>query len=190
MEQAMYQLFIEKSLQKSVKKIKVNKREMRSWYQKYPEIKISHILIQTKTNLSPADMKKALKRTQEIYAMVKKSKRSFGELAKLYSDDSLTKNQDGNLGWMSYIALANFGPAVQKAVYKLKLGQISPQPIKSPLGFHIFRIAKRRPYKQASKKQIRMAIFENKRQKLFHKLFSSLKPKYKVKINKKLLDSI
>ena len=189
MEQAMYQLFIEESLRGRVNNIKVSKKEMKRWYRKYPEIQINHILIQTKINLSEEEMKKARKHAQEIYNKVRKSKRSFGEMAKIYSDDSLTKNQNGDLGWMTYITLTNFGPNFQKAVYKLRPNQIS-NPIKSPLGFHIVRLTQRRSYRQANKKQIRISVFESKRQKLFQQLFSSLRPKYKVKINQSLLNSM
>ena len=90
---------------------------------------------------------------------------------------------------MNYNTLANFGPEVQKAVYKIQPGKIS-KPMKSQLGFHIFLVVKRRPYKEANKNQIRMALFENKRKRLFHKLFSNLKSKYKVKINRSLLKSM
>ena len=189
MEQAMYQLFIENSLKDKVQKIKVGKSEMKSWYRKYPEIKVSHILIQTKVGLKKSDLEKAKKRAGDIYAKVKKSKRPFENLVQIYSDDSLTKNWGGNLGWMTYNTLANFGPKVQTAVYKLPKGKIS-KPIRSPLGFHILVVVKKRPYKYANKNQIRMALFENKRKKLFHGLFKDLKPKYKVKINQSLLGSI
>ena len=73
----MYQLFIENSLKDKVKKIKITPAEMKRWYRKYPEIKLSHILIETRNELKKPLQEKAKKRAQEIYEKVKKRSASF-----------------------------------------------------------------------------------------------------------------
>ncbi|MEO0335433.1 MAG: hypothetical protein AAF202_03515, partial [Pseudomonadota bacterium] len=45
-KQEMYKALLEKKLGKQVENIKVNEKEMRRWYKKNPELRLSHILIE------------------------------------------------------------------------------------------------------------------------------------------------
>lgn len=103
-----------------------------------------------------------LKRANDILAEVKKSKRPFEELTRLYSD-TLTKNVGGDVGWQSRITL---NPDYYEAAMKLKLNEISSQLVETPFGFHIMKLTGKRSYEEAPKREIRMAVFDEKRKDL------------------------
>ena len=64
---------------------------MREYYKKNPEVRFAHILIELKTMQRRRNAKSAHKRAFEIMDDVKKSKRPFEELVRLYTDDLPTK---------------------------------------------------------------------------------------------------
>ena len=87
-----------------------------------PEIKISHIVVPTEE-----DAKKIL---AEI-----KSGKTFEDLAKEYSTDKTTKDRGGEVG---YISKGQAFPTIEKAAYKLKVGEVS-DPIQTQAGWHIIK---------------------------------------------------
>lgn len=182
-KQEIYKGLIERELGKSVEAIRINEEEMLAYYKKNPEIRTSHILIEIKPGATAEEKALGKKRAQEIYADVKKSKKSFEELVNLYSDDSATKPLGGDIGWQSHITLV---PTYYAAADALKVGEISPI-VESEFGFHIIKLTGRNTYEKANKRQIRAALFDDKRKQLFDKYFSKLRSSYKVQVNKSLL---
>ena len=83
----MYKVLLEKELADKISKIEVTENEMKKWYKNNPEIRLSQILIEIKTDATKEQRAEAKKRADEILAEVNKSKRPFEELVKLYSDD-------------------------------------------------------------------------------------------------------
>ena len=137
MNQALYRGLLEKELGKKVQESQVSESEMKAWYSKNPQIRVSTILIEVKPGATAAQREEAKKRASEILSEVKSSKRTFEELVRLYSDDSMTKNLGGDVGWQSRITL---NPAYYEAALKLKLGEVTPQLVEVPFGFHIFKL--------------------------------------------------
>lgn len=76
------------------------------------------------------------KRAKEIYALAKTKNADFPALARQYSDDRLSAKIGGDLG---YFNLGTFEPEFEKAVFAMKIGDIS-QPIKSSYGYHIVKL--------------------------------------------------
>jgi len=64
----------------------------------------------------------------------------FEKVVKESSEDPETKNQGGNLGWISPQALL---PEVAGLIDSLKVGELSPV-IRSAKGFHVFKVLNRR----------------------------------------------
>lgn len=180
MEQALYRGLLEKFLGQKVEKIQISEAEMREYYKKNPEIRISHILISLKTDANDAQRQEAWKRAQEIYKEVSSSKRPFAELVKLYSDDPITKSNGGDLGFQSRATIL---PNVYEKLKEAKVGQILP-PIETPYGVHIFKKTDVRSYENADKRQLRALVFDWKRKQIFDQYFQSLKVKYPITINK------
>lgn len=178
--QEIYKGLIEKELGKAVSEIKVTEKEMQAYYQKNPEIRTSHILIEFRPDATEEQKKAAKDRAGEIFEEVKKSKRPFEELVGLYTDDALSKRNGGDVGWQSRLTLM---PAYYNAALAMKVGEVKGL-IETQYGFHIVKVTGRRGYADADKRQIRMAVFDEKRKEIFDAYFAKLKKNYPVKVNK------
>lgn len=182
-DQEMYKALLEKDIGQRVQKIQVSDAEMKAWYAKNPELRTSHILIEFKAGATPAQVAEAKKRATEIYEEVKKSKRPFEELVKLYSDDALSKQVGGDIGWQSRVTLV---PNYYEAVVNMKVGEITGL-IETQFGFHVIKLTGRRSFENANKRQIRAAVFDEKRKQVFNDYFEKMKKSYPIKENKGLL---
>src|SRR6185312_3538082 len=116
----------------------------------------------------------------------KKSKRPFEELVRLYTDDLPTKEMGGDIGFQSRVTLS---PILYDATTTMKVGDVKGL-IDTHFGYHIIKLLDRRTFDLADKRQIRAALFDEKRAKIFNDYFEKLKKQYKVEINKDALKSI
>ncbi len=182
--QEVYKALLEKELGNRVQKISVNESEMKSFYNKNPEIRFSHILIALKPDSNAQQKAEAMKRADEIYGEVKKSKRPFEELVKLYSDDPLSKQSGGDVGWQSRVTVV---PNVYETILKMKDGEVRGV-IETQYGYHIIKVTGRRGYDNANKRQLRAAVFDEKRKDMFNDYFNRLKKNYKIQTNPKLIN--
>jgi peptidyl-prolyl cis-trans isomerase C/peptidyl-prolyl cis-trans isomerase D len=183
MQQELYKALLENELSQEVNKITINDNEMRDYYKKNPEIRSSHILIEVKIDATPRQRQEAKKRAEEIYEEVKKSKRPFEDLVKLYSDDVLTKQNGGDLGFQSRATLV---PSFYDTIFNMKIGEVKGV-VESPYGFHIVKVTGRRSYENANKRQLRALVFDEKRKEIFNRYFDRLKKSYPIEINKSLI---
>jgi peptidyl-prolyl cis-trans isomerase C/peptidyl-prolyl cis-trans isomerase D len=183
--QVLYNALLEKEIGKRVEGIKIKDSELKSYYAKNPEIRLAHILIDVKANAKPEERQIAKTRAEQILADVKKSKRPFDELVKLYSDDASTKEAGGEIGYQNRTTLM---PSIYDIALKMKEGEIRGL-IESPYGFHIIKLIDKRDYDLADKRMIRAALFEQKRAEIFNRYFAELKKKYKIQVNKSALPS-
>lgn len=185
MNQALYKGLLEKELGQKVQDSKVTDDEMKTWYSKNPQIRVSTILIEVKPGATEAQRAEAKKRATEILTEVKASKRPFEELVRLYSDDTTTKNLGGDVGWQSRITLNS---AYYQAANKLKLNEITSELVEVAFGFHIIKLTGKRSFEEAPKREIRMAVFDEKRKVLFDQFFEHLKKNYQINVNSKLVE--
>lgn len=184
MKQELYKALLEKELGERVNKITVSEKEMEAYYKKNPEIRTSHILIELKPGATPEQRAEAQKRATEIFEEVKKSKRPFEELVRLYSDDQLTKQTGGDVGFQSRASLV---PSYYDAALAMKVGQLNGL-IETPFGFHIIKVTGRRSFENSNKRQLRALVFDEKRRDLFNDYFAKLKRNYKIQTNPKLVE--
>ena len=183
--QEMYKALLEKELGKKVQENSVSDAEMKAWYSKNPQIRLSDILIEVKPGATEAQRAEAKKRAEEILSEVKKSKRPFEELVRLYSDDTTTKNLGGDVGWQSRITLV---PTYYDAAVAMKNGEVSQNLVETPFGFHILKLTARRSYEEATKREVRMAVFDEKRKAVFDDFFNRIKKQYQINVNTKLVE--
>jgi peptidyl-prolyl cis-trans isomerase C/peptidyl-prolyl cis-trans isomerase D len=183
MRQEIYKGLIERELGKPISEIKVTDKEMQDYYKNNPEIRTSHILIQFRPDATPEQKKAARDRAEEIFAEVKKSKRPFEELAALYTDDVLSKRTNGDVGWQSNVTLV---PPYYQAALKAKVGDVVGL-VETQYGYHIIKVTGRHGYADADKRQIRAAVYDEKRKEIFDAYFARLKKQYPVKVNKDAL---
>ncbi|EJR02651.1 peptidylprolyl isomerase PrsA [Bacillus mycoides] len=119
------------SLNEAIKQ-SVTEKDVKDHYK--PEIKASHILV------SDENEAKEIKKKLDTGT-------SFEELAKQESQDILSKDNGGDLG---YFGAGKMTPEFEKAAYKLKVGQIS-NPVKSPNGYHIIKLTDKKDLKPYDK---------------------------------------
>lgn len=186
MEQVLYNALLEKEVGKKLQNVNVKESEMRSYYSKNPEIRTSHILISVKPNASAGAIAAAKKRANEVYTEVRSGKRSFADYVKLYSDDVPSKANGGDIGFQTRVTLV---PEYYEAAIKLRKGRVS-QPVQTRYGFHIIKLTDTRSYADADKSQIRAAVLDLKRNRIFENYFKSIQKKYPISVNEAVIRKI
>ncbi len=121
--QIKFKLAMNEAIKKSI-----TEKDVKDHYK--PEIKASHILV------SDENEAKEIKKKLDAGA-------SFEELAKQESQDLLSKEKGGDLG---YFNSGRMAPEFETAAYKLKVGQIS-NPVASPNGYHIIKLTDKKRIK-------------------------------------------
>ena len=182
--QELYKVLLERELGKKVQESQVTEEDMKAWYAKNPQIRVSSILIEVKPGASEGQRAEARKRAEEILKEVKTSKRTFEELVRLYSDDTTTKALGGDIGWQSRITL---NPRFYETAVKLKVNEITSSLVETPFGFHILKLTGRHSFEEATRREIRMGVFDEKRKQHFDNYFNGIKKNYSVNVNEKLL---
>lgn len=139
------QMLIEKLKQQKFGDMQVSPVEVRDFYETYkdslPEVPeqvtLSHIFIAPKPSAKAE--KDAYDFAESLLDSLKHGA-SFSELAKKYSQDPGSASAGGDLGWA---ARGQFVPEFERAVYALKVGQISGV-VKTQFGYHIIQLLGRR----------------------------------------------
>jgi peptidyl-prolyl cis-trans isomerase SurA len=106
----------------------------RSAPDKNAEYNVSHILVSVPVTASPEQIEEREARARDVLARAKRGE-DFAQLAVTYSD-SATNIEGGSLGWRRGSQLPSI---VAEEVVKMQSGTIS-EPIRTPSGFHIFRL--------------------------------------------------
>jgi peptidyl-prolyl cis-trans isomerase SurA len=98
------------------------------------EYNISHILISVPVTASPEQIESREQRASEVYDKAKGGE-DFAQLAVAYSESS-TNIEGGSLGWRRGPQLPSI---IAERVQQMKAGEVSA-PIRTPSGFHLFRV--------------------------------------------------
>lgn len=129
------------------KGISIDDAELRKAYEKHkseymaPEQRrASHILISVKPTASKAAHAAARKKVEAIQAKLKAGA-NFAALAKKYSQDKSTAAKGGDLG---YFTKGTMVPALDKAVFAMKSGQVSDV-IETPYGYDLVKLTAVKP---------------------------------------------
>ena len=110
------------------------------------DVEVYHILVVPKVTddmtkeeqeQAESDAKKKVEDMIEELNKADNKLEKFKELAKANSDDTATKDKDGNLGYINYGDLSSSYDELLDAVYKLKDGDYSKNVITTELGYHI-----------------------------------------------------
>ena len=98
------------------------------------EYNISHILISVPVTASPEQVEAREQRAKEVYDKAKGGE-DFAQLAVAYSESS-TNIEGGSLGWRRGPQLPSI---IADKIQQMKAGEVS-EPIRTPSGFHLFRL--------------------------------------------------
>jgi len=122
-------------------KERVTDEAVRNYYATNPDqfqakkIHVAHILVRTNPGLSETERQALLTKASAIYTKAN-SQEDFTALAKEYSEDQLSAQHGGNLGWLREGAI---DPAFSTRIFGMKAGELS-EPIVTPFGFHIVKV--------------------------------------------------
>ena len=150
-KQVLYNALLEKQIGKRVEDIKITENELRESYKKNPELRLAQILFEVKKDATAEEREIVHKRAQEIFEEVRKSKRPFEELVRLYTDDIQTKENGGDIGFQSRVTLV---PLLYDTAVNMKVGDVKGL-IETRYGYHIVKLLDRRSFDLADKRQIR-----------------------------------
>ncbi len=106
------------------------------------EVDLSHIMVKLPNNPQPTDTLIAYKKIMKAKASLD-SGQSFSMVAKEYSEDDNTKNNNGRLGFFAAIFRPGFYE-MESAAYNLKVGKYS-KPVRTQGAYHILRLNSKRP---------------------------------------------
>jgi peptidyl-prolyl cis-trans isomerase C len=95
----------------------------------------AHILIRVDANMSETERQAKLSSAHEAYSRVQKGD-DFAEVAKAHSEDKVSAEKGGDLGWLVDGAVdAEFS----KKLFSMKPGEVS-EPFLTPFGFHVVKM--------------------------------------------------
>ena len=130
--------YIEISRDTIAERITPSEEELRAYfedvkdsYTRDQERNPSHILVTTDERSEDEARALAAELTERA-----KTGEDFAELAAEYSDDTLSAEQGGDLGW---VARGQFVEPVEEAVFDMEEGEIRG-PVESEFGFHVLRL--------------------------------------------------
>ncbi len=135
-------------------------------FKKSKEFNASHILV---------------KKEKEALDIIKqlKNKATFSELAKTKSIGPSAKNQ-GQLGWFSSGQMVK---EFEKAVFSLKKGEITKDPVKTKFGFHIILLNDVRDTKPKKLSDIQQSIIDRIKKSSLSNLEKEIRKNNKIMIN-------
>jgi len=96
----------------------------------------AHIVLKLSDNLEKEDSIKTYKRAEEIIEKLNNGE-NFSDLAKKYSTEVETKNNGGNL---YYISAGQTLPEFEYTLFNLKEGEYTKTPLRTSLGLHIIKL--------------------------------------------------
>lgn len=162
------------------KSIEPTEEELRRYYEEQqqafttPEQRhIRHILVAVSSDASLEEKQQALAKILEIKQRLEQAA-DFAELAKQFSDDSGSKAQGGDLGFIKRGLLEkNF----EEAAFTLPEGKIS-DPVETPFGYHLIQVIEIKPANpkpfEAVREQIHRDIQHQEAETRFYELAEKL----------------
>jgi peptidyl-prolyl cis-trans isomerase D len=122
--------------------VNINEEEIKTYYEdnidsfKEPKsVKASHILFKLAEGATKDEENKVKEKAESILKKARAGE-DFAKLAKEYSDDTQTKENGGELG---YLQKGQTTETFENAAFNLKKGEIS-EPIKTSYGYHIIKV--------------------------------------------------
>lgn len=103
------------------------------------EVRARHIVIRSPSDASTTETQQARKAAERVLEKIREGM-DFGQAARLYSQDRLSRELDGDLGFFSR---GRMYPEFDEAAFALQPGEVSGL-VQTPVGFHIIQVTDRR----------------------------------------------
>jgi peptidyl-prolyl cis-trans isomerase D len=115
---------------------------------------VSHILIGVPENADAATQKAAEEKARKIAAEAKAPGADFAALARANSDDGLSKEKGGDLGWVGKNVMEK---AFEDVAFALQPGQVS-EPVRTKFGWHVVNVREVKAQTQATFEEARTQL--------------------------------
>ncbi len=172
LDMARMQVLAEAKMSDYLKSHPVSDEELQAAYKKrysgvnLNEYKVRHILVQKKEE------------AEEIIKLLNQGKKTFAELAKARSLDP-SKENGGELGWIGRQQVVEpFGDAM----VKLKKGEYSKAPVKSPFGWHVIQVDDIRKQPVPPMKEVKAQLTNELRKKKLAEYITGLRKQAKIEV--------
>lgn len=99
------------------------------------KIHVAHILFRTNGRMSDEEKNARLLKAKEAHARLQQNEK-FEDLAKEYSDDKLSAQKGGDLGWLDE---GSIDPVFSRTVFAMDAGAVS-EPFVTSYGYHIVKV--------------------------------------------------
>lgn len=151
------------------------------------QIKAQHILVAFKDSAGVVDSSKAFNKILEIQKELNQGA-DFNKLALKYSDDKMSADQYGDLG---YFSRGRMDPNFEDAVFRLKVGEVS-QIIKSYAGYHLVKLNAESPYPayEQSAEELKDMFLRTTYRLEYDKILSQLRQDYNYQLNREVFARI
>ncbi len=188
-EQTRASLAVAQMLQQEIEpQLKVTAEEVEGFYKENPAhftqgeaVRASHILVRVEQGADAVAKSAARAQAAELLEQLK-SGADFAALAKQHSQDPGSAARGGDLG---FFGKGQMVPAFEQAAFALDPGQTS-ELVETPFGFHIIRVAERRPSAvaplDAVRDQIQAYLTQQLREKLVADFVAKIRQKSKIEI--------
>ena len=115
------------------------------------QVKASHVLARVDAEKGGGSETED-KARDKIVEVIRRAKagEDFAKLAREVSEDPGSKVKGGDLGWVSQ---GDMVPPFEQALFALKRGEISPEPVRTPFGFHVIKVV---DVKEGAKKPLKV----------------------------------
>ncbi len=178
----LYHAQISKDLETKLNAITVSNNDVKSYYKSNKEFRTAHILLRIRVEPSHNELRAAMKKSLDLYNILKKDPNKFAELANKYSQSSTATN-GGDMGFQPAVSLA---PEYYAAIKGKSAGHIT-SPVKTQFGLHIIKIVAVKDYKAINVPLYKKIVYDQKRDRIIEKYFSKLRSEAKISINEKNL---
>ncbi len=98
-------------------------------------VQAAHILLRLDNRMSEAERQAKLTAAHEAYSLIRAGG-DFAEVAASHSEDRLSAERGGDLGWLREGAV---DPEFSRRLFAMEVGEVS-EPFLTPLGFHIVKV--------------------------------------------------
>jgi parvulin-like peptidyl-prolyl isomerase len=175
------QLLIDKVIEKDLgEQISVSPQEIKAYHDRryetpteIPQVRVRQILLPTK------------EKATEIRLAIDKGE-DFSDLARRHS----TAPESSKGGDMGYIAQGDLPEEMEKAIFSMKEGEVSPV-VSSSYGYHLFKVIQKMPDEdEGTQHWLDKARAEIKRQKLetaYRTWLDELRSKYRITVNDEMM---
>ncbi|RZF23096.1 hypothetical protein DAY19_04815 [Halobacteriovorax vibrionivorans] len=177
MNEVLFNAQVSKDLEDEFKKIKVTDKDVKKFYEEYPEYRTAHILLRVRVAPSQNEIEAAQKKIFEIHSEVTKEPTKFAELANKYSQ-APNAHTGGDLGYQPAFFMA---PEYFAAIKGQKDGYIT-RPVRTQLGYHVVKVLGVKKFDEINMGVYKKFVYDRKRDKIIANYFENLRKKAKIKI--------